>query len=41
MYGRRMSKRGSYKFAKAGTRKHLKNFSKGASYMMRGGERLA
>lgn len=40
MYGKRMSRRGSYKFARKGTRMHLKNLS-GASYAMRGGERLS
>lgn len=39
MYGRKMSRRGSYKFAKRGTRIHTKNFQ-GANFVMRGGERL-
>lgn len=34
-----MSRRGSYKFAKRGTRIHTKNFQ-GANFVMRGGERL-
>lgn len=34
-----MSKKRSYKFAKRGSRMHLKNLN-GASYVMRGGERL-
>lgn len=41
MYGRRMSRRSSNKLARRGARFHVKNLSKGASYMMRGGERLS
>lgn len=40
MYGKRMSRRGSYKFARRGARFHLKNLN-GASLAMRGGERLS
>lgn len=40
MFGRKMSRRGSYKFARRGARIHKKNFH-GASFAMRGGERLA
>lgn len=39
MYGRRMSRRGSYKFAKRGSKIHVKNFGS-ANYVMRGGERI-
>lgn len=39
MYGRKMSRRGSYKFAKRGARIHVKNLSR-ANYVMRGGERI-
>lgn len=40
MYGKKMSRRSSYKMAKRGARIHAKNLS-GANYVMRGGERLA
>lgn len=39
MYGRKMSRKASYKFAKRGTRIHVKNI-RGANYVMRGGERI-
>ena len=39
MYGKKMSRKGSYKFAKRGARVHLKNLN-GVGYVMRGGERL-
>lgn len=39
MYGKKMSRRGSYKFARKGARMHVHNF-KGATHMMRGGERI-
>lgn len=39
MYGRKMSRRGSYRFAKRGARIHKKNIHS-ANYMMRGGERI-
>lgn len=40
MYGRKMSRGGSYRFAKRGARIHVKNLQ-GASFAMRGGERLS
>lgn len=39
MYGKKMSRRSSYKMAKRGARIHTKNLN-GTSYVMRGGERL-
>lgn len=39
MFKKRMSRGGSYRFAKRGTRIHLKNLN-GAALAMRGGERL-
>lgn len=39
MYGRKMSRRGSYKMARRGNRFHPKNLN-GTSFVHRGGERL-
>ena len=39
MYGKKMSRRASYKMARRGARIHKKNLN-GANFVMRGGERL-
>lgn len=39
MFGRKMSRRGSKRFARRGARVHVKNLNS-TNYVMRGGERL-